>query len=595
MKKEAFREISPSIPREPGVYRFMDKDDNIIYVGKAKNLKNRLTSYFNSTNKAGKTRIMVDHADHLEYTVVETEHDALLLEATFIKKFQPRYNVMLKDGKSYAYICIRQEPFPRVFFTRKVIKDGSTYFGPFTSKFRVQQILDLIKNLFPLRTCNLNLTPENIRKGKFKVCLEYHLKNCMGPCEGLESEEAYNAKIDQIKNIMRGNFAPVKAYLREQMDAFAENLEFERAAEMKNKLSLFEDYQAKSMVVSTTIRDVDVFAYHAEENEFYINYIKVVNGMMINTFLQEGIRNLDDDAFNFSYGIRQLRERFNSIAPEVLVNMEGVILDEKELKVQIPSIGDKRKLMEMAEKNIHFYLLQKRKESINAPRVTPAQRIMETLQKDLNMDRLPNHIECFDNSNIQGTNPVSSCVVFKNAKPAKSEYRKFNVKTVDGPNDFATMEEVVTRRYTRLLEEGQSLPDLIIIDGGKGQLGVAAEVLTKLGILGKVTLIGIAKRLEEIYFPGDSLPLYINKKSESLKLIQHLRNEAHRFAITFHRKKRSMNFTVSELTQIDGIGKATAEKLLQHFKSVKRIAAASPEELAGVTGKKGNQYSFQIL
>lgn len=593
MKKEAFREISPSIPREPGVYRFMDKDDNIIYVGKAKNLKNRLTSYFNSTNKAGKTRIMVDHADHLEYTVVETEHDALLLEATFIKKFQPRYNVMLKDGKSYAYICIRQEPFPRVFFTRKVIKDGSTYFGPFTSKFRVQQILDLIKNLFPLRTCNLNLTPENIRKGKFKVCLEYHLKNCMGPCEGLESEEAYNAKIDQIKNIMRGNFAPVKAYLREQMDAFAENLEFERAAEMKNKLSLFEDYQAKSMVVSTTIRDVDVFAYHAEENEFYINYIKVVNGMMINTFLQEGIRNLDDDAFNFSYGIRQLRERFNSIAPEVLVNMEGVILDEKELKVQIPSIGDKRKLMEMAEKNIHFYLLQKRKESINAPRVTPAQRIMETLQKDLNMDRLPNHIECFDNSNIQGTNPVSSCVVFKNAKPAKSEYRKFNVKTVDGPNDFATMEEVVTRRYTRLLEEGQSLPDLIIIDGGKGQLGVAAEVLTKLGILGKVTLIGIAKRLEEIYFPGDSLPLYINKKSESLKLIQHLRNEAHRFAITFHRKKRSMNFTVSELTQIDGIGKATAEKLLQHFKSVKRIAAASPEELAGVTGKRAASIVFK--
>ena len=593
MKKEAFREISPSIPREPGVYRFMDKDDNIIYVGKAKNLKNRLTSYFNSTNKAGKTRIMVDHADHLEYTVVETEHDALLLEATFIKKFQPRYNVMLKDGKSYAYICIRKEPFPRVFFTRKVIKDGSTYFGPFTSKFRVQQILDLIKNLFPLRTCNLNLTPENIRKGKFKVCLEYHLKNCMGPCEGLESEEAYNAKIDQIKNIMRGNFAPVKAYLREQMDAFAENLEFERAAEMKNKLSLFEDYQAKSMVVSTTIRDVDVFAYHAEENEFYINYIKVVNGMMINTFLQEGIRNLDDDAFNFSYGIRQLRERFNSIAPDVLVNMEGVILDEKELKVQIPSIGDKRKLMEMAEKNIHFYLLQKRKESINAPRVTPTQRIMETLQKDLNMDRLPNHIECFDNSNIQGTNPVSSCVVFKNAKPAKSEYRKFNVKTVDGPNDFATMEEVVTRRYTRLLEEGQPLPDLIIIDGGKGQLGVAAEVLTKLGILGKVTLIGIAKRLEEIYFPGDSLPLYINKKSESLKLIQHLRNEAHRFAITFHRKKRSMNFTVSELTQIDGIGKATAEKLLQHFKSVKRIAAASPEELAGVTGKRAANIVFK--
>ncbi len=593
MNKDDFKAISASIPKQPGVYRFLDIERKIIYVGKAKSLKNRLSSYFNSSNKPGKSRIMVDHAVDLEYTVVETEHDALLLEATFIKKFQPRYNVLLKDGKSYAYICIKKEPFPRVFFTRQVIKDGSTYFGPFTSKFRVQQILDLIKSLFPLRTCNLNLTPENIKKGKFKVCLEYHLRNCMGPCEGFESETEYDKKIDQVKNIMRGNFAPVKAYLRDEMERFAENLEYERAAEIKDKLTLFEDYQSKSMVVSVSIKDIDVFAYFAEGDEFYINYIKVVNGSMINTFVQEGVRTFDDDGFIFSYGIQQLRQRFNSIAPEVLVNRDDVELDEKNIKIQIPSIGDKRKLLEMAEKNIHFYILQKRKESASAPRVTPAQRIMETLQKDLHMDHLPVHIECFDNSNIQGTNPVSSCVVFKNAQPAKSEYRKFNIKTVEGPNDFASMEEVITRRYTRLLDEGSPLPDLIIVDGGKGQLGMATDVLNKLGILGRVTLVGIAKRLEEIFFPGDSIPLYINKKSESLKLIQRLRNEAHRFAITFHRDKRSMNFTVSELSQIKGVGKISTQQLLQTFKSVKRIAEANEEALVAAVGKKTGQIIYK--
>ena len=592
MNKDDFKAISASIPKQPGVYRFLDKEKKIIYVGKAKSLKNRLSSYFNSSNRPGKSRIMVDHAVELEYTVVETEHDALLLEATFIKKFQPRYNVLLKDGKSYAYICIKKEPFPRVFFTRQVIKDGSTYFGPFTSKFRVQQILDLIKNLFPLRTCNLNLTPENIKKGKFKVCLEYHLRNCMGPCEGFESEAEYDKKIDQVKNIMRGNFAPVKAYLRDEMERYAENLEYERAAEIKDKLTLFEDYQSKSMVVSVSIKDIDVFAYFAEGDEFYINYIKVVNGSMINTFVQEGARTFEDDGFIFSYGIQQLRQRFNSIAPEILVNRDDVELDEKNIKIQIPSIGDKRKLLEMAEKNIHFYILQKRKESASAPRGTPAQRVMETLQKDLNMDHLPVHIECFDNSNIQGTNPVSSCVVFKNAQPAKSEYRKFNIKTVEGPNDFASMEEVITRRYTRLLEEGNPLPDLIIVDGGKGQLSMATDVLNKLGILGRVTLVGIAKRLEEIFFPGDSIPLYINKKSESLKLIQRLRNEAHRFAITFHRDKRSMNFTVSELSQIKGVGKISTQQLLQTFKSVKRIAEATEEALVAAVGKKTGQIIY---
>jgi len=588
MDKKAFSEMYQSIPKAPGVYRFLDTDGQVIYVGKAKSLRARLSSYFNSQHsRNSKTKVMVDHASSIEYTVVETEHDALILENVLIKSRQPKYNVMLKDGKTYVYICIKKEPFPRVFFTRRVIRDGSTYFGPYTSKYKVEQILDVIKKLFPLRTCNLLLTAENIKKGKFKVCLEYHIKNCAGPCEGFETEEEYNAKIAQIINIMKGNFAEVKHHLRQEMARYAEELEFEKAAQLKDKLNLFDDYQAKSMVASATIRDVDVFAMHTEKNEAYIQYLKIVNGALINIFIQEVEKNLDEDeSVLLSYTIDRLREKFNSIAPEVITDRSDLALQDQTIKITVPVIGDKKKLLELAEKNIKYYLLQKKKQSASEPRVTPSERIMQTLQKDLNMSVLPMHIECFDNSNIQGTNPVSSCVVFKNAKPSKSDYRRFRIKTVEGPNDFASMEEVVTRRYTRLLAEAAELPQLVVIDGGKGQLSIAATVFKKLGIIDKVTLIGIAKRLEEIFFPDDPIPLYINKKSESLKLIQHLRNEAHRFAITYHRHRRSMNFTVSELTNIPGIGKKSSERLLQHFKSVKRISACTFEELVPVAGKK---------
>lgn len=588
MTKEDFQNFAPSIPHAPGIYQYIDKAGQVLYVGKAKSLKNRLTSYFsNMDGNANKIKIMLSKADHIEYTVMDSEYDALLIEATFIKKFQPPYNAMLKDGKSYTYICIKNEPFPRVFFTRRLIRDGSTYFGPFVSKFKIEQILEIVKKLFPLRTCSLNLSADNIAKGKFKVCLEYHIKNCMGPCEGFESAEAYQQKIDQVKNIISGNFRAVKQHLLQQMMDYSDRLEFEQAELIKNKLSLFEDYQAKSTVVSASIKDVDVFSLAVDEEVAYINYLKVVNGSIINTYVQEVDVNLDDDpALLLSLSIESLREKFNSLAPEILVNVKGVALEDKNIKVWIPKIGDKLKLLELAEKNTKYYIIQKKKERISAPKVSPTQRVLETLQNDLNMPRLPKHIECFDNSNIQGSYPVSSCVVFYDAKPAKSEYRRFIVKTVDGPNDFASMKEVVHRRYSRLLDEQKALPDLVVIDGGKGQLSAAVEVLQNLGILNQLTVIGIAKRLEEIYFPGDPVPLHINKKSESLKVIQQIRNEAHRFAITFHRDRRSQDFTVSELANIQGVGKKSSDKLLTHFKSTKRIAESSLEDLVHVVGSK---------
>jgi excinuclease ABC subunit C len=582
-----FRKISDGLPKQPGVYRFKDEEGTVLYVGKAKNLKNRLSSYFVSKKQqAHKTRTMVKNADHIEYTIVETEHDALLLENTLIKKLQPRYNVMLKDGKSYSYICIKKERFPRVFLTRRVIRDGSTYFGPYTSKARIKVILDLIKTLFPLRTCNLNLSQENIESGKFKVCLEYHIQNCMGPCVGEETEEDYNHKIDQIKNILRGNFGAVIAHFRDKMHRHAENLEFEKAQALKEKLTAFEDYQAKSTVVSAHIRDVDVFSIASDEKYAYVNYLKVVNGALINTYTQEMTKNLNEDEGELlAYAVSSLREKFNSIAEEVVLPFE-VDLPEENLKITIPQRGEKRKLLELSGKNVNFFLKQKkREETLRKNKQTSAERILRTLQEDLHLKVLPTHIECFDNSNMQGSYPVSSCVVFRNAKPAKNDYRHYNVKTVEGPNDFASMEEVVYRRYRRLLEEGASLPQLIIIDGGKGQLSAAVKSLRKLDILDKVTVIGIAKKLEEIFFPGDPIPLYINKKSESLKLIQQARNEAHRFAITFHRNQRSRDFTKTELTEIPGIGEKTAQKLLQAFKSVKKIKESPPEEIEKVVGK----------
>jgi len=597
LSTEEFKAISENIPHEPGVYRFLDNDGTILYVGKAKSLKNRLNSYFgDKKHMQYKTVLLTRNASNIEYTVVETEHDALLLENSLIKKFQPRYNVMLKDGKSYTYICIKNEPFARVFFTRRLIKDGSVYFGPYTSKYRVNILLEIIKKLFQLRTCNLNLTADNISKNKFKVCLEYHIKNCLGPCEGFESEDEYSQKIEQVRNILKGNLGQVKKFITDSMKSHAENLEFEKAQSFKDKLFAFEDYQSSSTIMSTTIGDVDVFALKKEDNIAYVNYLKISNGTLVNTDVTEMQMNLDnEDEDLLSYVIPFIRERFDSQAPEVVVPI-NVLLTDAKIEITVPQRGDKKKLLELAENNIDYYIKQKKRDEIShQKKVSPAERILTTLKKDLQMDVMPLHIECFDNSNLQGTNPVSSCVVFKNAKPSNKDYRHFNVKTVEGPNDFASMEEVVYRRYKRLIEEGKSLPQLIIIDGGKGQLSSAVQSLEKLEILDKVTVIGIAKKLEEIFFPGDSLPLYINKKSESLKLIQHARNEAHRFAISFHRDQRSKNFLGTQLTNIPGIGKITSEKLLKSFGSVQRIKDADPAEIEKVIGKANTEKVLGFL
>lgn len=596
MNREAFKEIAGKLPKDPGVYRFLDSDGTILYVGKAKNLKNRLNSYFvDSAKLPYKTRVMVKNAADIEFTIVHTEHDALLLENTLIKKHQPRYNVMLKDDKSYTYIVVKNEPFPRVFFTRRVIRDGSTYFGPYTSKYGARIVLDMIRNLFALRTCTLNLTDKNIRAGKFKVCLEYHIKNCMGPCEALESEEAYMEKIRQVKHMLSGQFSEVKSHLKKQMKQCAEAMEFEQAHQLKVKLEALEDYHSKSAVVSTRIKDVDVFSIATEEDFAYVNFLKVVNGTIINSYTQELIKNLDqDDEDILAYAVWRLRERFNSVAPELIAPIKIPVYEDG-IKVTVPQRGEKKTLLEMSEKNVNYFIkLKRQEEATRAKKQTSTERILRTLQKDLNMEAVPMHIECFDNSNLQGAHPVSSCVVFKNAKPSKKDYRHFKIKSVEGPNDFASMEEVVFRRYRRLLDEGESLPQLIIIDGGKGQLSAAVSSLEKLGIAERVTVIGIAKRLEEIFFAGDSVPLYINKKSESLKLIQQARNEAHRFAITFHRDQRSKAFTQSALLDIPGIGEKRADELLRHFGSAKKVLNASEDELAVILGpaqaKKLHQY-----
>lgn len=597
MTTDDYKQISDTIPRQPGVYRFYDKNDTIIYVGKAKVLRNRVASYFGERkHQAYKTRTMVKNASYLDFTIVETEADALLLENTLIKRYQPRYNVMLKDGKSYTYLVVKNERFPRVFFTRKVIRDGSIYFGPYTSKYKTKQIFELIKAIFPIRTCTLNLAQKHIDTGKYKVCLEYHIGNCHGPCVGLETEEAYDNRINQVKNILRGSFKPVKDYIKQEMELYAANLEFEKAGAMKEKLTLFEEYQAKSTVVSQTIRDVDVFTIDGDDDYAYVNYMKVINGALINTDTIELEKNLDTEPDELlAYAIPIIRDKYNSIATEIILPMP-VQLTDHSIQVTIPQRGDKRRLLELSDKNVKYHILQKRKEKINQiKKQTPAERILRQLQGDLSMDELPLHIECFDNSNIQGTNPTASCVVFKNAKPSKKDYRKFKVKTVIGPDDYASMVEIVHRRYKRLLDEEQSLPQLIIIDGGKGQLSAAMKSIDALGIRDRVTVIGIAKKLEEIYFPEDPIPLYINKKSESLKLIQQARNEAHRFAINYHRDRRSQGFASSSLTDISGIGDKTAQLLLQHFGSVKRIQEANDDDIKALIGAKKAQIVIEAL
>ncbi|MDR2039232.1 MAG: excinuclease ABC subunit UvrC [Bacteroidales bacterium] len=575
-----------NLPDKPGVYQFLNTEGKIIYIGKAKNLKKRVSSYFNKSHDNRKLNLMVSKINEIRTILVETESDALLLENNLIKKYQPRYNILLKDDKSFPWIVIRNEHFPRVYLMRNPIRDGSQYFGPYTSVVMVRTLLDLVKQLYSLRTCSLQLTKDQIEQGKFKICLEYHIGNCKGPCEGLQSEKDYNESIIQIKDILKGNISSVIQHLKTLMNEYAEKYRFEEAEQVKNKISLLEKYRSKSSIVSSGISNVDVFSYAEDIQSAYINYLRIVDGAIIQAHTIELTKRLDEDPKELlSFAITDMRERFMSQSKEVIVPFIPDV-EIAGLTYTIPKIGDKKHLLELSQRNAKYYQLEKKKHIELTDPDRHVNRIMETVKRDLHLTELPTHIECFDNSNIQGTNPVAACVVFKNARPSKKDYRHFNIKTVEGPNDFASMEEVVFRRYRRMLDEDESLPQLIIIDGGKGQLGAAVNSLDQLGLMGKIAVIGIAKRLEEIYFPGDSAPLYLDKRSESLKLIQHMRDEAHRFGITFHRNKRSRAMISSELQNIEGIGEKTIQKLLQHFKSVHRMQYATLEELEEIVGKQ---------
>jgi excinuclease ABC subunit C len=584
-----------NLPNKPGIYQYYNAEGNIIYIGKAKNLKKRVTSYFTKNHDNTKTTVLVKQVVDINTIIVNSEFEALLLENNLIKKYQPKYNVLLKDDKTYPWICIKKEAFPRVFSTRNLVKDGSEYFGPYASGKMMNTILDLIRQLYPLRNCHLNLSEENIKANKFKVCLEYHIGNCKAPCVGFQNEENYQKYIFDIKNIIKGNIHGVTKHLKTLMSDYAENLEFEKAQLLKEKIKTLENYQSKSVVVSPTINDVDVFSIISDEKDAFINYLKVINGAIIQGHTIELKKKLDEtDDVLLQMGIIELRLRFKSQSKEIIVPFIPSI-EGSELKFTVPQIGDKKHLLELSERNAKYYRLERKKQKENVNPTKHSDRILEQLQKDLRMPEKPVYIECFDNSNIQGTNAVAACVVFKDAKPSKKDYRHFNIKTVEGPNDFASMEEVIFRRYNRLLEENQPLPQLIIIDGGKGQLSSALKSIDKLNLRGKITIIGIAKKLEEIYFPNDSIPLYLNKKSESLKLIQFLRNEAHRFGITHHRNKRSKELIKSELSEVEGIGFKTAQELLWKFKSVARVKQASLKELEEVISKKRAKIVFEYF
>ena len=573
-----------TLPESFGVYQYLDKDQNIIYVGKAKNLKKRVNSYFTKSHTNGKTRVLVKKIHRIKHIVVNSETDALLLENNLIKKYQPKYNVQLKDDKSYPWICIKKERFPRVFMTRRLIKDGSEYFGPYTSVKTVKTLLDLFKELYHLRTCKYDLSADNIQNKKFKVCLEYHLKNCKGPCEGLQSQEEYDDDIKAIRNIIKGNFKESIESFEKMMYEFASNMQFEEAQRIKEKLNILANYQSKSTVVNPTINNVDVFSIVDDESFAYANFLKIANGAIIQSHTTEIKKKLDEDRKELlELFIVEIRQRFQSNSKEIYVPFKVDLGND--IKVTVPKLGDKKRIVELSERNAKYYRQEQFKQIKIVDPDRHVKRIMAQMKKDLRLTEDPIHIECFDNSNIQGSNPVAACVVFKNGKPSKKEYRHYNIKTVEGPNDFASMEEVVFRRYKRLLSEGESLPQLIVIDGGKGQLSSAVKSLDLLGLRGKIAIIGIAKRLEEIYYPGDSIPLYLDKKSESLKIIQYLRNEAHRFGITFHRNKRSKSAIQSELEQIPDIGKQTITTLLRAFKSAKRVKEASLDQLEGAIGK----------
>jgi excinuclease ABC subunit C len=581
---EKYKSIISLLPDKPGVYQFIDSNGTILYVGKAKNLKKRVSSYF-SKNQSGKTIVLLRKTESIRHIVVEYESDALLLENNLIKKHQPRYNILLKDDKTFPWICIKNEPFPRVFSTRNYIRDGSLYFGPYTSGLMVKTLIGLIRHLYKLRTCTHNLIESNINAGKFKVCLEYHLGNCKAPCVGAQAEPEYDENIQQIKDILKGNISAVIDHLKTLMRKYSEELHFEDAQMIKDKIDNLSGFRSRSAVVSNTIKNVDVFAFTQETDIAYVNYLKVVQGAVIQALTIELKIMVDEEKESIlGFAITEIRQRLSSDSREIIVPFKPDLLLEK-IKYTIPRAGEKLKLLEFAERNVIYYKLeQKKKRMEHSPQLRTGKNL-EKLKNDLHMPDLPVHIECFDNSNIMGTNPVAACVVFRNAKPSKSEYRHFNIKTVSGPDDFASMEEVIYRRYKRMIAEEKSLPQLIIIDGGKGQLSSAMKSIDSLGLREKITVIGIAKKLEEIYFPGDSVPIYLDKNTISLKIIQQLRNEAHRFGINFHRIKRSADMIKSDLDQIEGIGPKTKELLLRNFGSVDKIRIASQGELEKIIGK----------
>lgn len=583
-KSEHIQNLLKTLPNKPGVYQHLDKDGKILYVGKAKNLKKRVSSYFSKSHDNARTHMLVKKIRDVRIIVTETEFDALLLENNLIKEHQPRYNVNLKDDKTYPWICIKNESFPRIFSTRNPIQDGSEYFGPYASVKVMRTVLDLIRQLYKLRTCNLSLTKENIESGKFKVCLEYHIENCKGPCEGLQSEEDYDRDIEAARDIIRGNVSAVLRHLKSQMDEHAVNLEFEQAQAVKEKIDLLQKYQAKSTIVNTSITDVDVFTIFTDAEYGYVNYLKVIEGAIVQAHTVELKKKLDESEEQLlELSIPEIRQLFKSNSQNIYLSHD-IELDLPDVRMHVPQRGDKKKLIDLSIRNARYHRAERLK---NIQIVDPdrhVKRLMQQMKTDLRLTEEPRHIECFDNSNLQGSHPVAACVVFKDGKPAKKEYRHFNVKTVEGPDDFASMKEIIHRRYSRLVNEGEDLPQLIIIDGGKGQLGAALESLELLGLRGKIAIIGIAKRLEEIFFPGDSVPLYLDKRSETLKVIQQARNEAHRFGITFHRNKRSKAAVKSQLEEIPGVGKSTVDQLLKTFKSAKRVKEAKKEDLINVVG-----------
>ncbi len=585
MMNDEIKQTLAVLPHQPGCYQFLDEKGTVIYVGKAKDLKKRVSSYFNKQHDHPKTRILVRNIRKIKYIVVNSEEDTFLLENNLIKQLRPRYNVLLKDDKSYPSIVVKNEFFPRVYKTRNIVRDGSRYFGPYTSVQSVNTLLDIFRNVYKVRTCRLNLTPENIAAGKFKVCLQYHIKKCKGPCEALQSLEEYNRNIAEITEILKGNISIIEKQIREEMHLLAEELRFEEAQELKDKLLLIQNFREKSQVVSNFGYNLDVFAFEEDEQAAYINYLHVVNGAVNQAYTFEYRKKLEERPDELlGLGIVEMRQRFGSNSKEIIVPF---LPDLKltDVEFTIPQRGDKRTLLLLSEKNVKQFKLDKLKKAEMLNPDQRATRILKSAQKDLRLKEIPWHIECFDNSNIQGSHPVAACVVFKKAKPVKKEYRHFNVKSVTGPDDYASMREIVERRYSRLLNEGAPLPQLIVIDGGKGQLHAAVESLQKIGLYGKIAIIGIAKRLEEIYYPGDPVPMYIDKNSETLKLIQQLRDEAHRFGITFHRQKRSKAQITSQLDEIKGIGKETKRKLLTRFKSIKRIREATDEEISELIGR----------